>query len=66
MMSRKGPWEGYRRKAKSRLARCLLPAFFALARETSGYEADSTYDCVDMVILLLKMSLHLFFSTFHT
>ena len=27
VMSRKGPWEGYRRLAKRRLARCLLPAF---------------------------------------
>ena len=26
-MNRKGPWEGYRRQAKRRLARCLLPAF---------------------------------------
>ena len=24
-MNRKGPWEGYRRRAKRRLARCLLP-----------------------------------------
>ena len=43
MMNRKRPWEGYRRKAKRRLARCLLPAFLCahifIERETSGYEA---------------------------
>ena len=42
-MNRKGPWEGYRRQAKRRLARCLLPAFLCahifIKRETSGYEA---------------------------
>ena len=42
-MNRKGPWEGYRRQAKRRLARCLLPAFLCahifIERETSGYEA---------------------------
>ena len=27
VMNRNGPWEGYRRQAKRRLARCLLPAF---------------------------------------
>ena len=27
VIHRKGPWEGYRRQAKRRLARCLLPAF---------------------------------------
>ena len=41
--NRKGPWEGYRRRAKRRLARCLLPAFLCehilVERETSGYEA---------------------------
>ena len=63
MMSRKGPWEGYRRKAKRRFAR-FFPPSFALARETSGYDADSTYDCVNMLIPLLKMSLHLFFQFF--
>ena len=37
----KEPWEGYRRRAKRRLARCLLPAFLCthIERETSGYEA---------------------------
>ena len=44
VMNRKGPWEGYRRQAKRRLARCLLPAFLCahifIKRETSGYEAD--------------------------
>ena len=44
VMNRKGPWEGYRRQAKRRLARCLLPAFLCphifFERETSGYEAD--------------------------
>ena len=43
VMNRKGPWEGYRRRAKRRLARCLLPAFLCahilIERETSGYEA---------------------------
>ena len=43
VMNRKGPWEGYRRQAKRRLARCLLPAFLCahifIERETSGYEA---------------------------
>ena len=43
VMNRKGPWEGYRRQAKRRLARCLLPAFLCahifIKRETSGYEA---------------------------
>ena len=43
-MNRKEPWEGYRRQAKRRLARCLLPAFLCahifIKRETSGYEAD--------------------------
>ena len=42
-MNRKGPWEEYRRQAKRRLARCLLPAFLCahifIKRETSGYEA---------------------------
>ena len=42
-MNRKGPWEGYRRQAKRRLARCLLPAFLCahifIKGETSGYEA---------------------------
>ena len=28
VMSRNGPWEGYRRQAKRRLAQCLLPTFF--------------------------------------
>ena len=32
VMSCKGPWEGYRRQAKRRLARCLLSAFLC-ARE---------------------------------
>ena len=45
VMNRKGPWEGYRRQAKRRLARCLLPAFLCahifIKRETSGYEADN-------------------------
>ena len=43
-MNRKGPWEGYRRQARRRLARCVLPAFLCahIFRETSGYEADST------------------------
>ena len=43
-MNRKGPWEGYRRQAKRRLARCLLPAFLCahIERETSGYEAVTT------------------------
>ena len=27
VMNRKGPWEGYRRQAKRRLAHCLLPSF---------------------------------------
>ena len=48
VMNRKGPWEGYRRQAKRRLARCLLPAFLCahifIERETSGYEAaNATY-----------------------
>ena len=42
-MNRKGPWEGYGRQAKRRLARCLIPAFLCahifIKRETSGYEA---------------------------
>ena len=29
-MSRKGPWEGYRRQAKQGEARCLLPAFLCV------------------------------------
>ena len=47
VMSRKEPWEGYRRQAKHRLAHCLLPAFLCAymfierERETSGYEAVS-------------------------
>ena len=45
MMNRKGPWEGYRRQANRRLARCLLPAFLCayifIERETSGYEAGA-------------------------
>ena len=45
VMSRKGPWEGYRRQAKRRLARRLLPAFLCvhmfIERETSGCEAAS-------------------------
>ena len=44
VMNRKGPWEGYWRQAKRRLACCLLPAFLCahifIKRETSGYEAD--------------------------
>ena len=44
VMNHKGPWEGYKRQAKRRLARCLLPAFLCahifIKRETSGYEAD--------------------------
>ena len=47
VMNRKGPWEGYRRQAKRRLARCLLPAFLCahnfIKRETSGYEAALTW-----------------------
>ena len=43
VINRKGPWEGYRRQAKRRLAYCLHPAFFCthifIERETSGYEA---------------------------
>ena len=43
VMNRKGPWEGYRRQAKRRLARCLLPAYLCahifIKRETSRYEA---------------------------
>ena len=46
-MDRKGPWEGYRRQAKRRPARCLLPAFLCahifIERETSGYEAAEKY-----------------------
>ena len=46
-MNRKGPWEGYRRQAKRRLARCLLPAFLCahifIERKTSGYEAGQIY-----------------------
>ena len=42
VMIRKGPWEGYRRQAKRRLAHCLLPAFLCahifMKRETSGCE----------------------------
>ena len=46
-------------------SRPLSPSRLPLrSRETSGYEADSTYDCVNMVILLLKLSLHLFFQLF--
>ena len=45
MMNRKGPWGGYRRQAKRRLARCLLPAFLCsyifIETETSGYEAGA-------------------------
>ena len=45
VMNCKGPWEGYRRQAKRRLARCLLPAFLCahifIERETSGYEAGA-------------------------
>ena len=45
VMNHKGPWEGYRRQAKRRLARCLLPAFLCvhmfMERETSGCEAVS-------------------------
>ena len=44
-MNHKGPWEGYRRQAKRRLARCLLPAFLCaqifIERETFGYEAGA-------------------------
>ena len=43
VMNRKGPWEGYKRQAKQRLVRCLLPAFLCahifIEGETSGYEA---------------------------
>ena len=45
VMNRKGPWEGYRRQAKRRLAHCILPAFLCAhvfierERETSGFEA---------------------------
>ena len=45
VMNRKGKCEGYRRQAKRRLARCLLPAFLCthifIKRETSWYEAGS-------------------------
>ena len=41
--NRKGPWEGYGRRAKRRLSRCPLPTFLCayilVERETSGYEA---------------------------
>ena len=50
-MNRKGPWEGYRRQAKRRLARCLLPAFLCahifIDRETSGYEAAVAISCLE-------------------
>ena len=47
VMNRKGPWEGYRRQAKRRLARCVLPAFLCahIFRETSGYEAVTVMFC---------------------
>ena len=42
MMNRKELWETSGRRAKRRLARCLLPAFLCahifIERETSGYE----------------------------
>ena len=42
-MNRKGPWEGHKRQAKRRRARCLPPVFLCahifIERETSGYEA---------------------------
>ena len=42
MMNRKELWEASGRRAKRRLARCLLPAFLCahifIERETSGYE----------------------------
>ena len=45
VMNHKGPWEGYRRQAKPRLACWLLPAFLCvhmfMERETSGCEAAS-------------------------
>ena len=45
VMNRKGPWEGYRRQARRRLARCLLPAFLSahifIERETFGYESGA-------------------------
>ena len=57
VMNRKGPWEGYRRQAKRRLARCLLPAFLCahifVERETSGYEAELVA-CIVLVRLSRK------------
>ena len=56
-MNRKGPWEGYRRRAKQRHARCLLPAFLCahifVERETSGYEAELVA-CIVLVRLSRK------------
>ena len=43
VMSRKGPWEGYRRQAKRRVSPVVsFPPSSARERETSGYEADPT------------------------
>ena len=56
VMNRKRPWQGYRRRAKCRLARCLLPAFLCahifIERETSGYEAAPTTSPVSRCRLL--------------
>ena len=44
VMNHEGPWEGYRRQAKPRLARCLLPTFLYphifFERDMSGYAVD--------------------------
>ena len=65
MMNRKGPWEGYRRQAKRRLARCLLPAFLCahifIERETSGYEAgDMPCWCGQEILLKVRFCFVLF------
>ena len=60
-MNRKGPWEGYTRQAKRRLARCLLPAF--LCRTFSSRERRlgtwQGFDCISFQsVEYFKPSLH--------